>query len=112
MDLAEMYLETFLNSCVGIVIYGFELAGVFFIAAAGVQGLINYVKKDPAMRLHMAHGMALGMEFKLGSEILRTVIVREFAEIVFVAAIIAVRAALTFLIQWEIRTEQENKRRS
>ena len=50
----------------------------------------------------------MGLEFKLGSEILRTVVVREWAELGVVAGIIVLRAALTFLIHWEIRQE-ENK---
>lgn len=48
----------------------------------------------------------MGLEFKLGSEILRTVVVREFSEILIVGAIILLRAALTFLIHWEIKTEE------
>ena len=48
----------------------------------------------------------MGLEFKLGSEILRTVIVRELSEIATVAAIIVLRAALTFLIHWEIKVEK------
>ena len=55
--------------------------------------------------------MALGLEFKLGSEILRTVIVRDLSEIVTVAAIIALRAALTFLIHWEIKIEKEDEKK-
>ena len=51
--------------------------------------------------------MALGLEFKLGSEILRTVVVRELSEVALVAAIIVLRAALTFLIHWEIKVEKE-----
>ncbi len=48
----------------------------------------------------------MGLEFKLGSEILRTVIVREMSEILIVASIIALRAALTLLIHWEIKNEK------
>ena len=77
--------------------------------AAGVKGFIQYVRKDPSVRLQLAQGMALGLEFKLGSEILRTVVVRELSEVALVAAIIAVRAALTFLIHWEIRIEERTK---
>ena len=105
MALIESYLQTFLEACVGISIHGFELVGVFIIIAAGVKGLINFVRRDPTVRLQLAQGMALGLEFKLGSEILRTVIVRELSELALVAAIIAVRAALTFLIHWEIKNE-------
>ena len=57
-------------------------------------------------RLKLAKGMAMGLEFKLGSEILRTVLVRELSEIMIVGAIILLRAALTFLIHWEIKNEE------
>ena len=110
MALIETYLESFLETCVGIAIHGFELVGVFIIIAAGVKGLINFIRKEPTVRLQLAQGMALGLEFKLGSEILRTVIVRELSELALVAAIIAVRAALTFLIQWEIKNESTHQK--
>ena len=45
-------------------------------------------------------------EGAMRGEILRTVVVREFSEIYTVAAIIALRAALTFLIHWEIKNEE------
>ena len=43
----------------------------------------------------------------MGSEILRTVIVRDWSEIKIVAGIIALRAALTFLLHWEIKEEEK-----
>lgn len=99
--------EVMLEGLVGISIHGFELVGVVIIILSGIQGFINYVRRDPKVRLQLAQGMAMGLEFKLGSEILRTVVVRELSEVALVAAIIAVRAALTFLIHWEIKTETE-----
>ncbi|EKC79215.1 hypothetical protein LEA_02682, partial [human gut metagenome] len=42
-------------------------------------------------------------------EILKTVIVRDWKEIVTVAGIIGLRAALTFLIHWEIKEEKNQK---
>ena len=110
MALIESYLQAFLEAWVGIAIHGFELVGVFIIIAAGVKGLIHFVRRDPTVRLQLAQGMALGLEFKLGSEILRTVIVRELSELALVAAIIAVRAALTFLIHWEIKNESVHQK--
>lgn len=99
----------FLDAIVGVAIHCFEFVGVVIIVAAGVRGFVQYVRKDPSVRLQLAQGMALGLEFKLGSEILRTVVVRELSEVALVAAIIAVRAALTFLIHWEIRIEERTK---
>lgn len=48
----------------------------------------------------------MALEFKLGGEILRTVVVRDLKEIALVGAIILLRAALTFLIHWEIKNEE------
>ena len=60
------------------------------------------------MKIMLAQGLAVGLEFKLGSEILKTVIVRDWTEIATVAGIIALRAALTFLIHWEIKEEHKD----
>ncbi len=84
----------------------FEYVGVIVLIAAGLQGVYCYVRRDALTRLKLAKGMAMGLEFKLGSEILRTVVVREFKEILLVGAIIVLRAALTFLIHWEIKNEE------
>ena len=61
------------------------------------------------IRLNLANGLALGLEFKLGSEILRTVVVRELNELLIVGGIIILRAALTFLIHWEIKEEHSKE---
>ena len=47
---------------------------------------------DEDTRITLAKGLAMGIEFKLGSEILRTVVVREWKEISIVAGIILLRA--------------------
>lgn len=103
-------LELLLRQVVDMAILLFEFMGVIVIIVSGIKGIINYIKHNPSIRLNLAQGMALGLEFKLGSEILRTVVVRELSEVVLVAAIIALRAALTFLIHWEIKVEKESEK--
>lgn len=99
-------LHAFLMEVVDIAILLFEFVGVVVIILAGLRGIFGYFRRNPLTRLRLAQGMAMALEFKLGSEILRTVVVREFSEILTVAAIIALRAALTFLIHWEIKNEE------
>ena len=104
--------ETFtaiLETLASISIHGFESVGMAIIVISGIKGVISYLRRAPDVRLQLAQGMAMGLEFKLGSEILRTVIVRELSEVALGAAIIAVRAALTFLIHWEIKIEKEGQ---
>ena len=108
-----MFFENFYNglheglvTLVNLSVVLLEFIGVGVIVVAALQGIYNYVRRDPLTRLKLAKGMAMGLEFKLGSEILRTVVVRQFSEIAIVGAIIVLRAALTFLIRWEIKTEE------
>ncbi len=99
-------LETIMQHIVEIAILFFEFVGVTVIIISGVKGFYNYVRRKPDMKITLAQGLAVGLEFKLCSEILKTVIVRDWKEILTVAGIIGLRAALTFLIHWEIKEEK------
>ena len=104
------YMNEFLTSLVEVAILLFEFMGVLVLILAGLRGIFDYFRKCPLTRLNLAKGMAMGLEFKLGSEILRTVVVRDYKEILTVAGIILLRASLTFLIHWEIKNEEaQNK---
>lgn len=86
-----------------------ELLGLIVIFYCSLRAFKGWIKKDPSTKLRLAEGLALALEFKLGGEILRTVIVRDLSEIVLVGAVIILRAALTFLIHWEINCERPHK---
>lgn len=83
-----------------------EFMGLAVIAYTAVKAFFSWMKKDPRTRLNLAEGLAMALEFKLGGEILRTVVVRDMSEIIQVGAIIVLRAALNFLIHWEIKNEE------
>lgn len=108
MDILNI-LEYVLHHIVEAAILLFEFIGVGIIIFTGIRGFYLYLKRSPATKLVLAKGLAMGLEFKLGSEILRTVVVREWTEIATVAGIIALRAALTFLIHWEIKEEEKSE---
>ena len=107
MELIDI-LEVFRDHLVEFSILIFEFIGVGIIIVSGIHGFYLYLKKSPDTKLALAKGLAMGLEFKLGSEILRTVVVREWKEIGIVAGIIALRAALTFLLHWEIKEEEKS----
>lgn len=85
-----------------------ELVGIVVLIYAIVTAVIGLIKRQPHTRLKLAEGIALSLEFKMGGELLRTVIVREWNELLILGAVILLRAALTFLIQWEIKLERKN----
>ena len=99
-------LSAILSIIIDYAILLFEYVGVLVLIITGIRGIVNYLTRNPMTRLNLAKGLAMGLEFKLGSEILRTVVIRDLSEIAIVAAIIAVRAALTLLIHWEIKNEE------
>ena len=103
IELIIEFLENVMNNIVQVAILFFEFVGVIVIILSGLKGFYNYVR-----RVTLAQGLAVGLEFKLCSEILKTVIVRDWKEIVTVAGIIGLRAALTFLIHWEIKEEKNH----
>ena len=99
--------QTILTYVVEVGILIFEYIGVGVIIITSLVSLYKYILRKPDTRIYLAKGLAMGLEFKLGSEILRTVIVRQWSEIAIVAGIIILRAALTFLIHWEIKEEEK-----
>ena len=83
-----------------------ECVGVTILLITTAKSIWLCLKRDPHVRLTLAKGIALALEFKLGGEVLRTVIVRDWSELAILGAIIVLRGALTFLIHWEIKTEE------
>ncbi|MDY6399675.1 MAG: DUF1622 domain-containing protein [Synergistales bacterium] len=85
-----------------------ECTGVATLLITTLKTIWCCIHRDPKVRLTLAKGIALALEFKLGGEVLRTVIVREWSELAILGAIILLRGALTLLIHWEIKTEEAN----
>ncbi len=88
-----------------------EIFGVSVLVYTAVKCFVKWLKKDRTVRLELAEGIALALEFKMGGEVLRTVAVREWEELGTLGAIIALRGLLTFLIHWEIKNEKKDLER-
>ncbi|MEO5667108.1 MAG: DUF1622 domain-containing protein [Bdellovibrionota bacterium] len=58
------------------------------------------------VRLVLGRFLALGLEFQLASDLLRTSVAPTFEEIGKLAAVAAIRTALNFFLSREIRTER------
>ncbi len=99
----EHYFDIFVRGCILLI----ELAGIAVIVISMVRGFIGYIRKDESIRIDLAKGIMLGLEFKVGSEVLRSVIVSGWNELGTLAAVILLRSLLTFLLHWEIREEEK-----
>ncbi len=97
-----------LGAELGIVLA--EMAGIIILIITAVRSFIACFTRDEHVRLHLAQGIALALEFKLGGEVLRTVVVRQWTELLILGAVVALRGVLTLLLHWEIRVEEERDR--
>lgn len=100
-------LDWLLESLVQICTVVLELFGIIVLVSTAVSCFVQWIRnKRQLIRLNLAQGIALALEFKMGGEVLRTVVVREWSELGILGAIIVLRAMLTFLIHWEIKNEK------
>ena len=90
-----------------------ELIGIFIIVVGSfralAQLLIRLRTKQPInIMIELGRALALGLEFKMGAEIVNTVIVREIRELLILGLVIALRAVLAILIHWEMMIERRH----
>ncbi|WBW97010.1 DUF1622 domain-containing protein [Oceanirhabdus sp. W0125-5] len=110
-----MNFEEILHKVVVTVVYVLEGMGIFVIIIAAGQTFYSYIKSmfNPnkrMIRIQFAKNMVLALEFKLASEIIRSVIIEKIEELYILGAVIAIRVILTFVIHWEIKTDMAQKK--
>ena len=103
-------MEMILTYVVEIGIVLLELFGVCVLLFTAVRSFLLWLKKEESVRLDLAQGIALALEFKMGAEIVNTVIIRELKELIILAMVIALRAILAILIHWEIKNERNEEK--
>ena len=89
-----------------------EFIGVIIIVIGSIKALIhlgNSLVKHRAINIVIELGktLALALEFKMGAEIIKTVIVHDLKELAVLGIVILIRALLAFLIHWEMKMEKD-----
>ena len=115
MNIAKNFIggyENILYLIAEITVYTLELIGILIIlfgSAKAIVHLLSRVKNKHKTNIIIDLGktLAFALEFKMGAEIVNTVIVRNLAELGTLAIVIALRAILSLLIHWEIRNEKK-----
>ncbi len=85
-----------------------EIIGIVVVFGSGLHGFWQYVqntfmKKNYDLQSNLAKGLAMGLEFKMAAEILRTVLIQSMDELYMLGAVILLRALLSLLIHYEIK---------
>ena len=103
-----------LHTVAQFAIYTLEMIGILIIVIGSVKALAmifsRLIKKQKQnIVIDLGRSLALALEFKMGAEIINTVIIRDLSELLILAIVIGIRAILAVLIHWEIKTEKNEE---
>jgi uncharacterized membrane protein len=107
--------ESFLRTAVSFLVSLTEAGAALVIFSGGAIGFFRFLysavfvrKPDQFVnvRLDLGRFLALGLEFQLASDLLRTAVAPSFEEIGKLAAVAAIRTALNYFLSREIREER------
>ena len=91
-----------------------ELVGIIIIIIGSCRALIRlfksaFKKKGMHVVADLGKALSLALEFKMGAEIIKTVIIHNLEELAILGIVIVIRALLAFIIHWEIQLEETSK---
>lgn len=113
----EILSESFLRDSIDVLVRLVEAAGalIIFVGAVVAFGRIVVVavrrgqpRRFLPIRLDLGRFLALGLEFQLASDILRTAVAPTLREIGQLAALAAIRTALNYFLSREIQQEKRD----
>lgn len=105
-ELTEVIKE-FVSHIAEISVNFMELLSIGIIVFTTFVAFFKLLRHEKSARVYLLHGQSIGLTFKLGGEILRTITVRNMDEIMQIAMLILIKAAMTWLIHWELTDTEE-----
>lgn len=107
-------LKDFIHPFAEISASVLELIGIIIIIVGSFRALWrlfeHVVKKTPfSVASELGKALSLALEFKMGAEIIKTVLIHNLEELAILGIVILIRALLSFIIHWEIRSEETSK---
>lgn len=91
-----------------------EMVGIIIIIIGSFSALVRLIqcifKRQPFhVVIDLGKALSLALEFKMGAEIIKTVIIHNLEELAILGVVIIIRALLAFIIHWEIRLEEKTE---
>lgn len=107
-------LEDLIHLILPPIISALELVGILIVTVGAFRAFFHYVRNLVFQikfdyKYVLFNAMATGLEFKMAAEILKTVLIRDFNELLILGAVILLRALMTFMIRMEMRDEREER---
>ena len=106
-------LEDLIRPYVGYLTFGIDIAAGIIIGISAISALIAFLKilRKPikeqtvdkeTIRLRLARGMLLALDFEVGSDILKTILVPSVTELTILAVVVGIRIVLSWSLSKEI----------
>lgn len=110
-----MIIEHILEYVIPYLTASLELVGILIVVYACMRALVKliitgFILNNTEIKIDLAKGLAFSLEFKLAAEIIHSVTVRTIDEFIVLAAVVILRVILTFVIEWEIRSADNEKK--
>lgn len=113
-------IEPFLKLLLGYLAAGAEIAAAIVIGGAIFRGIVDYLRlfvlpsrqhsdATETIRLKLGRVLALGLEFSVASDILRTAVAPTRQEILNLGAIVLLRTLLNYFLEREIQQGEQNE---
>ncbi|MBW4615753.1 MAG: DUF1622 domain-containing protein [Desmonostoc vinosum HA7617-LM4] len=113
-------LESWLKLIVSYLAAGAEIAAALVIGLAVIRGLAIYFRQTfsqsrqhfdstEVVRLQLGRVLALGLEFTVASDILRTAVAPTRQDILNLGAIVLLRTLLNYFLEREIRQVEQSR---
>ena len=103
LETAEHILDIVIHYSVLVL----EIIGAVLILYRSVRAVIHLLRgKAGLCRACITEGITTGLSFLLVSEVLKTIIDRDWTSIGMTCAILLMRAAISVLVHWESKAEE------
>ncbi len=112
-------MHNIVNGLAQYAAYFLEIVSILIIFAGSIRALVPYMRhcmfsreclrEFTATRLRLGHSLSLGLEFLIGADILKSAVAPTWQNLGLLAAIIAIRSVINFLLIWELKETDRDK---
>jgi len=104
-------VDKVLATVIGFLIPAVEACGALVIAVSAARTIILYIIhcvrpgniQVNSLRIRLGQSMVMGLEFQVAADILKTALSPEWNDILQLAALVALRTLLNYLLEYELR---------
>ncbi len=107
-----MIIEHFLEKIIPYVAGTLEVIGVLVVIISALRAILRLLSEKldfsrEEIKIKFSMGLALALEFKLGAEIIKTVVVKSLDEFYILAAVTILRMIMGFVVHSEVKSEKK-----